>query len=373
MPHWRLALIAALLWLGATRPQPAAAQEPLPIPAGFRLTLSAPGVALYQKDYAKGNPDFVQVIDLSAGARLELLHGGQAGRGEGKGVYGGDNPKFDRLPLSSFWKLARQEAPTTFCVLNGAFFYLPDSPTRLAFPLKLDGVVLTDGYGINEYPEQKLMLALRPGYAELTDLTPEGLYGSDAPDILGGLTEAANKKARFALGRTFLGLADRDGDGLNETILLLSTLSAAQVDAAEVLRSFGANAVMMLDGGGSTQLLCQGQDIIASERVIPQALAVVAAAGPDELVIPETPPPSVTPTAPAPTATPLVNRQEAASPGRAYLAALLGGETAAAAADSAATAPPAPLRIDLGGLLLIPGVMMPLSLVILALIRRGRS
>ena len=33
---------------------------------------------------------------------------------------------------------------------------------------------------------------------------------------------------------------------------------------------------MMLDGGGSTQLVCQGETLIASDRYIPQALGVVA-------------------------------------------------------------------------------------------------
>ena len=45
------------------------------IPAGFRLIESSVGVQLYRKDYIQGNPDFVQVIDLTQGAGIELLHG----------------------------------------------------------------------------------------------------------------------------------------------------------------------------------------------------------------------------------------------------------------------------------------------------------
>jgi hypothetical protein len=33
---------------------------------------------------------------------------------------------------------------------------------------------------------------------------------------------------------------------------------------------------MMFDGGGSTQLICQGKDYIKSDRFIPQAIAVIA-------------------------------------------------------------------------------------------------
>jgi hypothetical protein len=33
---------------------------------------------------------------------------------------------------------------------------------------------------------------------------------------------------------------------------------------------------MMLDGGGSTQLMCSGEVLIESDRLIPQAIAVIA-------------------------------------------------------------------------------------------------
>jgi hypothetical protein len=49
------------------------------------------------------------------------------------------------------------------------------------------------------------------------------------------------------------------------------------VDAAQVLRDFGAEQVMMLDGGGSTQLSCKGEDYVSSDRLIPQALGVIGA------------------------------------------------------------------------------------------------
>jgi hypothetical protein len=61
--------------------------------------------------------------------------------------------------------------------------------------------------------------------------------------------------------------------------LIFSTKSARQVDAARVLRSFGADKVMMLDGGGSAQLLCDGKDYVQSDRPVPQAIAVFAGSG----------------------------------------------------------------------------------------------
>jgi len=134
--------------------------------------------------------------------------------------------------------------------------------------------------GIDTYPDQKLLLALWPGKADIVDLSKESLYGTEAPDTLGGLTEEANKRAKFSVGRTFVGIDDRDGEDGFETILVFSTRTAKQTGAAAVLREFGADKVMMLDGGGSTQLLCKTGHYIRSDRPIPQALAIIAASPP---------------------------------------------------------------------------------------------
>ena len=47
-----------------------------------------------------------------------------------------------------------------------------------------------------------------------------------------------------------------------------------------MLRDFGADKVMMLDGGGSTQLICNHSVYVPSVRAIPQAIAVVAGGNP---------------------------------------------------------------------------------------------
>jgi hypothetical protein len=106
------------------------------------------------------------------------------------------------------------------------------------------------------------------------------LHTSTAPNIIAGLSEDANKKKKNFTGRTFIGIDDSDLDGDYETILVYNTLTARQIDAAEVLRNFGADKLMMLDGGGSTQLTCKGEPIVESERLIPQALGIVRGEGP---------------------------------------------------------------------------------------------
>lgn len=246
-------------------------------PPGFRLIQSAPGVQLFRKDYANGTPDFVQVVRLDAGAEVRLLHAPVKEDRPGVGAYGGDDPRLGYQSIQGFWQALNGETSQAFCVTNGQFFLMRESPTRLPFPLKVDGQIVSDGYAKQEFPEQKLILELWPDRAAIAPLSREALYNSTAPNIVAGLTEDARKSPTKYVGRTFVGVADQDANGAHETVLIFSTRSARQKDAADVLRGFGARQVMMLDGGGSAQLTCDGESLVASERLIPQALGVVAA------------------------------------------------------------------------------------------------
>ena len=270
-----LPLVGSLLFSfpGTATPEPNA-------PPGFQLLDAALGVQLYSKQYSGGNPDYVQVIDLSQGASLKLLYGSITQPRPGLGVYGGADPRMLSPSLQEYWSLTKAESKNVFCVTNGSFFYMPEYPTRLPFPLKVDGQMITEGWGLHTYIGEHMMLELWEGRADIREQNRDTLYSSTAPDIVGALSENANKRAKFAVGRTFVGVDDRDQDGEYETVLMYNTSSATQVQAATVLRSFGADKVMMLDGGGSTQLLCRSGYYIKSERLIPQAIAVIAASPP---------------------------------------------------------------------------------------------
>jgi hypothetical protein len=246
------------------------------IPPGFHKIESAVGIDLYKKDYPGGSLDYVQVIDLSQGASLKPMHGNIADPGQGKGVYGGNDARFRSQSLAAYWRELVAQDPSAFCVVNGQFFYMLEYPTRLPFPLKIDGEILTDGYGIKDFPDQKLMLELWPGKADIVALSKEALYSSSAPDIIAGLAEDAPKAKKRYTGRTFIGLTDPNGSGQFSTLMIFNTKTARQVDAAEVMKSFGAQKVMMLDGGGSTQLLCGGKSYVYSDRLVPQAIGILA-------------------------------------------------------------------------------------------------
>lgn len=256
---------------------PALGQSSIPVPNGFRLIDSDAGVLLYKKEYKNGNPDYVQVVDLSQGAAVKVLHGEITAERKDRGVYGGPDPRMRSRSLEDYWQEIKSQFRSAFCITNGQFFYMPEYPTRLPFPLKKDGKIVTEGFEDKLYPDQKLMLELWPDRADIRLLTREALHTTTAPDVIAGLSEDANKRAKHNVGRTFMGVADYNADGIFESVLLFNTRSAKQSDAAEVLRNFGAAKVMMLDGGGSTQLMCGKKTYIDSERLIPQAVAVIAA------------------------------------------------------------------------------------------------
>jgi hypothetical protein len=152
-----------------------------------------------------------------------------------------------------------------------------ESPTRLPFPLKVNGEIITDGYAIQEYQDQKLILEIWADRVDIQPLTRDTLYQSDANHIIAGLTEDARKNIQNFVGRTFIGVLDQEQDGRFETLLVFSTKTAKQKDAAEVLRSFGAEKVMMLDGGESTQLVCRSGSYISTDRHLPQVIGITSA------------------------------------------------------------------------------------------------
>ena len=387
-------IILLMLALGSVW-SPAAAQS---LPDGFRLVGQMPGVTLYQKNYKGGSPDFVQIVDLSAGASVDLLHGSQQARsGEhNKGMYGGPNPSFSQLPIARYWELYSHSHPAAFCVTNGQFFYMPESPSPLALPLKVNGVFLAEGFGYGQYPEKQLMLELWRDHADIRPLTRENLYASSAPNILGGLTEEANKKPKTFVGRTFIGLADQNADGAYELLAILTTRTANQPGAAQVLKGFGMTRVMMLDGGGSTQLVCRGQAFIDTERVLPQAIGVTAARqvtvtiqatlaisssvfdkGFQSTVLVATRAATITP---APTATATRSAALALSPTRTRLA------SPSSTATSIRTPRPSPLpetkkerretrpsdQVNMADILWLPMLMPPVSVAIFLVARQRR-
>ncbi|MGD1805279.1 phosphodiester glycosidase family protein [Dapis sp. BLCC M126] len=242
-----------------------------PLSLGFQIINNSQGTTLYQKYL-----DYLQIVDLTQGAKINFVYGNITDLGSRKGAYGGNDPQFERQTISQVWSNLSSENSSLFCITNGQFFRNDrNSSTELAFPVKSDGIIVSDGYaGEIEFPDEKLMLEVWNDRALISKFQPNNLQFSKAPNLIVGLQENADKGVENKTGRTFIGVKDRDGDRLNETILIFTSKKATQPHAAKILKSFGATQIIMLDGGGSTQLMCQGNSYISSPRTIPQMIAI---------------------------------------------------------------------------------------------------
>ncbi|MFE1744948.1 phosphodiester glycosidase family protein [Coleofasciculus sp. H7-2] len=246
-------------------------------PLGFKVVRSAPGVTLYNQ-----NSDYVQVVDLSQGASVKFLYGEITNLGKRQGAYGGNDPKLRRQTLTQAWDHFYSLNKKAFSITNGQFFRNDTNSatiTNLAFPVKANGTIISNGYaGESEFASQKLMLEVWKTRAKISAFKGKNpLYSSSAPNIIVGLSENANKSINKNLGRTFMGVRDGDSNGIYETVLIFNSSDSTQFHAAETLKKFGADKVVMLDGGGSSQLLAQGKNYIKSTRTIPQTIGVVSA------------------------------------------------------------------------------------------------
>jgi hypothetical protein len=247
-------------------------------PAGFTLIAADNGTALYERPSPHGAIDYVQVIHLIQGASLQLLHGPIVNNGSGEGVYGGDNPLLFTQPLSDVWAAFSPGQPQVFCLTNGQFYSSHTSTVRLSFPLKTDNQVVSDGFAIDQFPEHQLMLEIWPRRADIVPLSAVALRHSSAPHILGGLSEQADgRRPNHITGRTFVGVGQPQLNGRYGTIYLFTGRLARKTEVVATLHSFGAEKVMMLDGGASSQLICQGEYYVGPGRFVPQTIAVLAA------------------------------------------------------------------------------------------------
>lgn len=244
--------------------------------AVFVQIQNATGVQLFKKDVTSGNTDYVQIIDLSAGAYLEF-DAGDVTSGAGTA-----NPHFTREAIGDVWNEKLNQSPNVFSVTNAQFFNAGLSPsTPLAFPVKEGGSMVSQGYDNAAFPGEKLFLPVWSNNADIIsyDGQPTSVINSTADQGIVGLHREANKNPTSNTGRTFVGVSDEDGDGQYEKVLIFTSKTATQAYAAQKLNDFGVefDKILMLDSGGSTQMICEGTNYVSSTRLIPQSIIVYAA------------------------------------------------------------------------------------------------
>ena len=240
----------------------------IPANCGFLPILKASGVKVYYKNQKSSQKEFITVIQTTK-AKIENLTGT---------IFKVPASRVSKKPLSQFWQDAMSNNTLNRqarVVINGTFFSTKQDPTGIAFGLKARGNIVTYGYGIaNEYPGEIRTFSFNPqaGFASIQSYSTE--WFRRFPEVIGALDPKANKAATKYLPRTFVGVRDDNGDNLNETVIFYSSNYARQVDAQNALKCFGANDTAMLDGGGSTGIIVDGEPLIDTPRKIPHAIGV---------------------------------------------------------------------------------------------------
>jgi len=282
MSGYRLGLMVAILicfqiWAGVSDAQLTTCGSP-PASGSYRLIVWAPGAQLYEQDNIA--PDFVQVIRMDQGAKIKLVHAGKAGVDpvlHELCLPDTLSQEFFRKSLDDFWIDQQSRYDNLFSITNGTFFQDFAQPIPLSFGLKSENVVETYGFDPNG---QYRILKLFEDFAIIQDADECSIEGTAAPDALVALKDDAGGVPD---ARTFIGVCSSGGDGNSEVVLIYNSSLAYQYEARAALESFGATEIMMLDGGGSTQMKCDNYSYVESDecnssngcRTIPQALVVL--------------------------------------------------------------------------------------------------
>ncbi len=255
----------------------------VPIPIGWTLYysgLSLPGspyqgVRVYRKLNSNNKYDYVTIVDVRYGTLRNFT-------GEPSGT--NYDMKVKRYGLGEFWNRAVNQNTSSrkaAVVINGTFFNPGVNPTGISFGLKADYWIMSLGFDRYNYGDKVRTFAFDTSYGSSSIQTYNPNYGSifwgGTPNVIGGLDITANKEPSVVKQRTFVGVRNDNypADDRSETIIFFASRYATQDRAAGVLGSFGAGSKMMLDGGSSTSMYVNGQEVITgSAAVVPQAFVI---------------------------------------------------------------------------------------------------
>ena len=237
-----------------------------PTQVGYKVAVSDQGLTVYQK-----GDSYLVWADLQS-SHISFLHGKIIGNPT-TGIWGEPDQYVRSLALDRYFPSSKHRL---VCVSSGMFFKLVESPTRLAHPLKTDNQVVTYGWESDTvaHPGEKMMLSVDQDTVDISPLTQEGFLDPQFPNVLTGLTSTANKKPKDQTNRLFLGTIT------GHELLLLFARNSTQAQAEKEILKLGAIKIMMLDGGGTTQLSCKHLgttfSYFESQRLIPQAILMTS-------------------------------------------------------------------------------------------------
>jgi hypothetical protein len=257
----------------------------------FIEQFSGAGVSVWSRMLASDiSPDYIQIVDLSKGAKVVPLLGNIERLDVGLGFWGADKPTINLRPFETEWEEFYSQNSNAVCMSNGQFFGSKNGLADLSYPVKINNLQF-DGFENTRNLGEWLVLNLYQGYAEIKDFEMDASILSD--NAMVGLSERATEGTRpyEATGRTYIGLVDKNSDARFETLVIFNTAKELQADAATTIRTAtGAQQIIMFDGGGSTQLICDDESLVYSTRPVPQMIGVLSGGDDDSSISPGLPP-----------------------------------------------------------------------------------
>ncbi len=235
-----------------------------------RLT-TIPGATLDEIPITQGQVVYLQTIDPST-VQIDQLIGNTDKEGD-KGLYYPSknektSPYFRRLTTKTVRDSYQTQHPSKpFSIINASFFEDYQSSTRLSFPIKLNGKLITAGsspYGPNPKPAdsyyQKIQLKAltwNNQTATISNYDPKTGYPLNQPTVKDGLVSYAYQDhPSYALAGDPANRYHVMGIDAKQNHLLIATSNRTTLkQAAEILRQQGVTGdIMTIDGGISTYL-----------------------------------------------------------------------------------------------------------------------
>jgi hypothetical protein len=243
-------------------------------PAPPEMLAQRDGATLEKIQLKKGDRIYLQTLNLQT-VDLEQIVGTLDPSRIAQGIYypGPDqttSPYFQRLAPPDLPETTPKTLdPQTFSIINGSFFEEYQSSTRLSFPIKLNGKVITAGsspYGPIPQPADPIYrqvqlkaLVWGNGQAQITNYDPSNGSPLNQPTVQNAIVSyayqdhPAYRLAGDPVNRYHvLGIGSKDG----APQLMIATSDRATLEnTAQVLRQRGVEGdLMTFDGGISTYL-----------------------------------------------------------------------------------------------------------------------
>ena len=281
---WKL-LVSGCVLMGSTG---CIAQRPKPNIATPQRIFNTEGATLDQIPLEQGNVVYLQTIELHK-VQIDQLVGDVERKGI-KGLYyptktNDSSPFFKRLTVPAVRALYQRQHPSgMISIINASFFEDYKSSTRLSFPIKLNGTLITSGsspYGPIQKPAEPYYRTIQlkaliwdNAKATISSYNPISGYPLNQASVRNGLVSYAYQDhPAYALAGDpmnryhVLGVLHSDDAGNANRLLIATSNRATLKRAAEILRQKGVKGdIMTIDGGISTYLW----NIKAGDLILPQ-------------------------------------------------------------------------------------------------------